>query len=31
MTHIVVRFPRTYGVCFVWAQAMMLSILVNGI
>lgn len=31
MTAAVVRFPRTSAVCFVWAQLLMFSILVNGI
>jgi hypothetical protein len=31
MAHIAVRFPLTSAVCFVWAQALILSLMVNGI
>lgn len=27
----VVKFPLTSAVCFIWAQAVALSILVNGV
>jgi hypothetical protein len=29
-THIAVKFPLTCVVCFVWVQALLLSVLVNG-
>ena len=31
MLYIIVRFPMTSVVCFVWAQALLLSIMVNGV
>lgn len=31
MLHMAVRFPLTSLVCFIWVQALMLSIMVNGV
>lgn len=31
MLHLSVRFPLTSLVCFIWAQALILSFMVNGI